>query len=83
MAAGYLPEPGKTGREGEPLGPCPQVCEHGDCQATRRMANALCVRCGKTIGYEVGFFDVREHGTDGPIHEHMAHATCEYARVSP
>lgn len=71
MAAASLAAPGTE------YGPCEGTCEHTDCAATRRMAEAPCVRCREPIGYDVAFF--REEGGD-PYTE-IAHAKCVYAAL--
>lgn len=53
MATGTLPRPGTQ------YGPCVESCLHIDCAATRAQAESACVHCGKPIGYDVEFFDVR------------------------
>lgn len=71
MAAGYLPEPGKTLPDGQQLGPCVEKCDHPYCRALRADAESFCTICGEPIGYETGFF--RGLGTD------LDHARCVYA----
>lgn len=51
MAAGTLPKPGTK------YGPCKGGCQHTDCAATRRMAEATCPNCGKPIGYDTAFYN--------------------------
>lgn len=63
MAAGILHKPGSK------LGPCAEACHHRDCAETRGQAAALCVYCGKPIGYETRFYV--ETGARS-----MAHAEC-------
>lgn len=81
MAAGYLPEPGKTvsggTHDGLQIGPCLEPCEHTDCAAVRRDADSECPYCGEAIGYEIGFFDITEDSTDGS--RLLAHSRCVYA----
>lgn len=43
---------------GTDLGPCEGVCEHTDCAANRREANASCAICSKPIGYETRFYQI-------------------------
>jgi hypothetical protein len=50
MAAGVLSKPGTN------AGPCAEPCHHKDCAETRGMAAALCVYCGKPIGYDERFY---------------------------
>ena len=50
MAAVQIAKPGTQ------YGPCIEKCEHTDCDATRKMAQALCSLCEKPIGYGVRFF---------------------------
>lgn len=63
MAAGTLPRPGTR------LGPCVDCCVHTDCAETLRMADSLCVLCGKKIGYETRFYCVPNART-------LVHAAC-------
>ncbi len=50
MAAGRLAAPGTE------FGPCVDKCEHRDCAATVRTANAICHHCDEPIGWDSGFF---------------------------
>lgn len=45
MACFILPKPGT------PNGPCAKPCQHRDCAATRRDADAVCPGCKHPIGY--------------------------------
>ncbi len=73
MAAGTLPEPGKT-VNGEEIGPCIDAdCGHNDCNQTRAMNATECMTCGKPIGYETRFFEI-----DGE----MEHESCFVERMA-
>lgn len=61
MAAGTLSKPGSK------AGPCAEACHHRDCAETRGQASALCVYCGKVIGYAIRFYQ------EGNA---LAHAEC-------
>ena len=61
MAAGVLGKPGSK------FGPC-RACAHLDCAELVKMAATACQRCGRPIGYEVGFYQL-----DG----RLVHARCE------
>jgi hypothetical protein len=50
MAAGVLRGPGTK------HGPCANVCQHFDCDETRRMAAEVCRFCRKPIDYGVAFY---------------------------
>ena len=63
MAASALARPGSK------HGPCAAECKHRDCCVTRAMATALCHYCGKSIGYEVPFYQIET--------TEFAHAVCE------
>ena len=41
---------------GTEFGPCAEPCEHTDCAATRRTAEALCNICGEPIGYDRRYY---------------------------
>lgn len=65
MGWSVLSEPGSMN------GPCkpshtkrgePKPCEHADCRATRRMAEAPCPLCDAPIGYGTKFVDLRSLG---------------------
>ena len=61
MAAAILSKPGTK------VGPCAESCHHKDCAETRGQAVALCVYCGKPIGYDARFYQ------EGNA---LAHAEC-------
>lgn len=52
MAAGILSLPGTK------HGPCKNECKHKDCAGTRKMAESICPRCEKAIGYETRFYKI-------------------------
>lgn len=70
MAALPLPAPGTK------YGPCVDACAHHDCAESRRMANAPCVHCGRTIGYDVPFYALST--SSGEKSGQLAHETCHY-----
>lgn len=53
MAAVSLPAPG------DEFGPCNQelpICQHSDCEETRRLSAKVCSLCNRRIGYRRRFF---------------------------
>jgi hypothetical protein len=66
MAAARLAAPGST------YGPCQPTCEHIDCAETRKMADAACRFCGRTIGFDVRFYSDPESMTG----RGLVHARC-------
>lgn len=64
MAASMLSKPGTN------VGPCAEPCHHHDCAEMRGMAAALCVYCGKPIGYDTRFY------REGHTGNSLAHAEC-------
>ena len=77
MAAAILAKPGTE------AGPCVEPCEHTDCAATRKMAEAECVWCDEPIGYDTRLYEVdkfRYHSL-GPLCRVYAHARCEERRI--
>jgi hypothetical protein len=61
VRTGMVPLPGTT------YGPCLGGCEHLDCAALRRFAEADCVICLQPIGFERRYYEHRLG---------LAHATC-------
>jgi len=72
MGWAKLPSPGTE------HGPCRGPCEHKDCAETRGMADALCVYCGETIGFDAPFYHVRASGKKP---EGYAHARCTWETI--
>jgi hypothetical protein len=70
MAAGYIQKPGRE------WGPCLDPCSHLDCKANREMAASLCKYCHQQIGYERGFYNVRETANDP---NDLVHSSCHEA----
>jgi len=56
MAWSVLAKPGTK------FGPCKGECSHPDCACTREMAAALCIYCGKPIGYDTKLCGNHEKG---------------------
>ena len=65
MAATSLRAPGTE------FGPCEDACCHVDCASTRGMAAALCVYCGREIGYETRFYIEGGLAKTGASFSHM------------
>ena len=53
---------------GTKYGPCKEPCNHVDCAASRGQASALCVYCGKPIGYASAWITEQNRS--------VAHWTC-------
>ncbi len=65
---------------GSRFGPCERECHHIDCAAMRRIADAVCRLCGKSIGYNARF--IRENG--GFAHSACAEGTkCRHRLPGP
>lgn len=77
MAAGVLSAPGTQ------RGPCKGDCRHKDCAAIRQMAESICPKCDKAIGYDTRFYQFRlgewpeDSHFQGYVHADCAEAVFE------
>lgn len=62
MSASTLRAPGAK------YGPCERPCSHMDCEASRKMAAAVCPLCAKPIGWDTRFYDDRSNHGLGLVH---------------
>ena len=59
---------------GTEAGPCPGPCDHDFCREVRADADAVCMTCGKPIGFETKAYNIHQPDAE--------HAVCLWTRMA-